>query len=293
MGTPDLASPWAAHAARARVLLARYPFAAQVLSFYLGLVETWQDGYELALAQAPPPAELASWATQHVTARVAKLSEASGPAQLGEAVRELVDSGGSEAVLSTWLAGGQLDPVARFLARASLHPPLVALAADAAAACAADAAPRDERHCPRCGGLPQLSYRNPVEDRLVSGSRQLLCARCGLSWAYSATSCPSCGETTGAKRTVYAEQRAGPVIGRAEPAEVARATEPGIEPASPPLFAHLRIDSCATCQRYVIDVDLGSDPHAVAEVDELAALPLNLHAAELGLAKITPNLMGF
>jgi hypothetical protein len=31
----------------------------------------------------------------------------------------------------------------------------------------------------------------------------------------------------------------------------------------------------------------------VAEVDELIALPLDLFAAEHGLTKITPNLMGF
>jgi hypothetical protein len=31
----------------------------------------------------------------------------------------------------------------------------------------------------------------------------------------------------------------------------------------------------------------------VPEVDELAALPLDLFAAERGLFKITPNLMGF
>jgi len=31
----------------------------------------------------------------------------------------------------------------------------------------------------------------------------------------------------------------------------------------------------------------------VPEVDELAALPLDLYAAGHGLSKITPNLMGF
>jgi hypothetical protein len=31
----------------------------------------------------------------------------------------------------------------------------------------------------------------------------------------------------------------------------------------------------------------------VPEVDELAALPLDLYAAGCGLSKITPNLMGF
>ena len=60
-----------------------------------------------------------------------------------------------------------------------------------------------------------------------------------------------------------------------------------------PTFPHLRIDACASCERYLIDVDLGRDARAVPEVDELAALPLDLYATEQGLLKITPNLMGF
>ena len=63
--------------------------------------------------------------------------------------------------------------------------------------------------------------------------------------------------------------------------------------AGAPTFPHLRIDACASCERYLLDVDLGRDPRAVPEVDELAALPLDLYAAERGLSKITPNLMGF
>jgi len=59
------------------------------------------------------------------------------------------------------------------------------------------------------------------------------------------------------------------------------------------MFPHIRIDACATCERYVIDVDLSRDSRAVPEVDELAAVPLDLYAAEHGLSKITPNLMGF
>ncbi|HEY3183666.1 MAG TPA: formate dehydrogenase accessory protein FdhE, partial [Gaiellaceae bacterium] len=59
------------------------------------------------------------------------------------------------------------------------------------------------------------------------------------------------------------------------------------------VFPHLRIAGCSTCRRYLIEVDMARDPHAVPEVDELAALPLDLYAADEGLTKITPNLMGF
>ena len=59
------------------------------------------------------------------------------------------------------------------------------------------------------------------------------------------------------------------------------------------MFPQLRIAGCATCQRYLIEIDTERDGRAVPEVDELAALPLDLYAADQGLTKVTPNLMGF
>jgi FdhE protein len=82
----------------------------------------------------------------------------------------------------------------------------------------------------------------------------------------------------GARRTVYTERGDGPQVGRAT--------------AGDATFPHVRVEACTSCQRYLIDIDLGRDPLAVPEVDELAALPLGLHAAEQGFSKITPNLMG-
>jgi FdhE protein len=160
---------------------------------------------------------------------------------------------------------------------------LVALDGDAGHACADDPAPRDDRHCPRCGGVPQLSFRSDAQDPLVSGRRYLACARCARTWTYSGTACPSCAQTSGGHRTVYAERRAGPVVGRAP-------EEPDDDP---PVFPHLRVDACTACGRYLVDVDVGRDPRAVPEVDELAAVPLDLYASERGLSKITPNLLGF
>jgi formate dehydrogenase maturation protein FdhE len=192
-------------------------------------------------------------------------------------------------LLTGWLAGADLEPVERYLARASLWPALVALGAEAGEACAEDPSPRDERHCPRCGGLPQFSFRTGTEDRLVAGGRRLACARCGHSWSYSASSCPCCGQASGAARTMYAERRHGPVVGRAGEGPDGDGPDAG----EVPTFPHLRIDACGGCERYLIDIDLGRDARSVPEVDELVALPLDLYAAERGLSKITPNLMGF
>jgi hypothetical protein len=274
-GAQTVTSPWVAHRRRGEALRDRYPYAGQVLTLYLGLLDAWEDGWRAARASQPAPAELAGWAAEQVAPRVVAATVQFGPEPLAAAVSGF---GTIEPILAGWLAGGSPAPVERYLARAVLRGPLEAV--DAAAACAADPAPRGERHCPACGGAPQLSYRTDADDRLVSGRRYLVCVRCGGSWAYAANTCASCGETAGARRTVFAEHGDRPVIGRGNG-------------TSTMLFPHLRIEACESCTRYLIDVDLGLDARAVPEVDELAALPLDLFAAERGLEKIAPNLMGF
>ena len=292
MAAPDAGraqSPWAAHRRRAEVLRERHPFAAEVLAVYLALLDVWEDGWDAARADRPEPRQLARWAAGRTAPPVVKAAEAAGPEPLAAAARDLAGMGRIEEPLTAWLAGGELTPAERFLARASLHAPLVALGEEAGVACADDPSPKSDRRCPRCAGLPQLSFRSYADDPLVSGRRQLGCARCGQSWSYSASSCPSCGETSGSRRTVYSERREGPVVGR----DGTDSEAAGTTAADAPTFPHLRIDACASCERYLLDVDLSRDARAVPEVDELAALPLDLYAAERGLSKITPNLMGF
>jgi FdhE protein len=253
-------APWSGHRARAEVLRDRYPFAAEVLGCYLALLDVWDSVTD------PPDADVAGWAAASVVPRVVAATSASGPELLAKAVAEIDDPA---AVLAGYLSGAELAPVELYLARASLYP-LLARSTVAAGS-------PDGGHCPRCGGLPQVSVRGESGDRLVSGGRTLVCSRCGHDWSFSSSTCPSCGETTGAKRTVYAEQHDGPVVSHQDEAAT---------------FPHLRIDACGTCQHYLIDVDKGRDPRAVPAVDELAALPLALYANDQGLTKITPNLMG-
>jgi FdhE protein len=57
-------------------------------------------------------------------------------------------------------------------------------------------------------------------------------------------------------------------------------------------FPHIRVEACDTCRRYIKAVDLTRDGNAVPEVDELAALTLDLWAAEHGYEKLAPNLFG-
>jgi Protein involved in formate dehydrogenase formation len=242
--------------ARAEVLRDRYPFAVEVLTLYLALLDVWEA------PDAPP---------DRVLAQVVRATVAHGPEPLAKAV---VEVDGGEALLTAWLSGAELDPVERYLARATARGLDLAWVPDGGG----------DRRCPACGGPPQLSFRTDASDRLVSGRRKLQCARCSESWNFSSSTCASCGETSGSKRTIYFEHDARhgekPQVGRGDGGEAAT-------------FPHLRIEGCESCERYLIDVDLGRDPRAVPEVDELAALPLDLYAAERGLSKITPNLMGF
>ena len=60
-----------------------------------------------------------------------------------------------------------------------------------------------------------------------------------------------------------------------------------------PVFAHVRIEACDTCRRYLLSIDLAADPSALPDVDEMTALPLDLYARERGFSKIIPNLVGF
>jgi hypothetical protein len=276
------AGPWATRRARARELRERHPFAGELLTLYLALLPVHEDTWSAVRVSSPEPAQLPRWAAERVLPAVVQATVAAGPPALGEAARSHFAAGTASDALAGWLAGEELDPVERYLAHASLAPVLEALGESAGSVCAAPGDAAYGSVCPICGGPPQLSYIESTGDSLVSGGRSLLCARCGSSWACSRSICPACGEGGEARLMTYAERFDGGVsrngAGDAE---------------APPMFPHLRIAGCETCRRYLIEVDLERDPRAVPEVDELTALPLDLHAADQGLTKLTPNLMGF
>jgi FdhE protein len=274
-------SPWAERRLRAEQLRDRQPFAAELLTLYLALAPVQEDAWRSARDNPPAPGELAPWAAARVLPHVLEATVAAAPVTLSEAVVSRFADDAVDDALAGWLGGEELDPVDRYLARASLAPVLEALGERASAACVpADA---DEGLlCPRCGGRPQLSWVADSGEELVSGRRSLLCSRCGSSWDFTKSTCPACGESDEAKLLVFAERWGGPVSANGNgdgPAQV--------------VFPNLRIVSCESCSSYLIEVDLARDGRAVPEVDELAAVPLDLYAADQGLTKVTPNLMGF
>jgi Protein involved in formate dehydrogenase formation len=277
MSAQSAVSPWAARRLRAGELRDRYPFAAELLTLYLALVPVQEDAWSRARESPPEPEELPWWAAERVLPSVIEATAAAGPPALRDAV---LAAHAGEWALAGWLADEELEPVDRYLARASLGPVLEALGEHAGAACA-----RENEHtevCPCCGGPPQLSWLAASGESLVTGPRSLLCARCGSSWSCSRSVCPACGEREEARLEVFAEHWEGPVSGNGDGHGEER-----------PVFPHVRVAGCSTCSRYLIEVDMARDARAIPQVDELAALPLDLYAGDQGLTKLTPNLMGF
>lgn len=308
-----LAAPWGARRERAEALRERYPFAREPLALYRALLDVQEPAWSAARRDAPDGADAAAYAAERVLPRVLEVTAAAGPGTLANLVRGQFAGMPAPArgeMIRRWLDGEDHSPVERYLARASAGPVLEALGARAGDACGCRHAGREragvaeepsgDRRCPTCGGLPQLSYVAVPAEALVAGPRVLVCSRCAAGWAYPRLMCVSCGEQDPSKLTVLAEvgieerSLSGSTVrglrGRIEapPAETPRSRLRGTSPR----FPHVRIDACTTCSRYLLSIDLGRDPRAVPVVDELAAIPLDLHAVDRGFTKIVPNLMG-
>jgi formate dehydrogenase maturation protein FdhE len=259
--TPLALEAWARRRRRARQLAERHAFAGEMLQLYGTLLDVQERAFLKTLDDRPEPGALAEYVAAEVLADIADATVQAGPPPLVVAVRERLRDAAPVALIAKWLAGIRQGAVEEYLARAAVGPALEALGPIAGAACTG---PIGDGACPRCGGLPQLSYLSDAGEALVSGPRTLLCCRCGEGWVHQRMTCPGCGEQTSGKLPIFAD--------------VER-------------FPQLRADACDTCRRYVITVDLRKDPEAVPVVDELAALPLDLHVQERGFAKIVPNLM--
>lgn len=258
-----LNEPWTDRRRRTAELRQQYGFAAQVLTLYGALLDVQQDAFEAARANPPSPDALIGFVTGRVLPKVVDATIAAGPEKLSAAVVARFHSSDLEDMVGRWLRSEEQSLVDRYLARASTQPVLEAGGDHLGLACAG---PRDKRHCPSCGGLPQLAYTALSGEPLVTGPRYLVCCRCQGTWQYPRLVCAGCGEDSAPKLISYSESEVLP---------------------------HLRVEGCHSCRRYLLSVDLRQQVSAVPAVDELAALPLDLHAQELGLRKVVPNLMGF
>lgn len=246
---------------RARRLAERWPHAAEVLRLYGALLDVQEPAAEAARTAGPGFEDLPRWVSENVTPGVVHATAAVGPEPLVTAVQGLLYAGDVRGGIAAWLAGDELPPAERYLARAACAPVLEALPAIMPRPLAGD-----PLRCPACGALPQLSSFTAGGETLVTGQRRLECSRCPASWPYPRMVCAGCGESEARRLPIYADHEA---------------------------FPHLRVDGCASCGRYLVTVDSGKDGRAVPAVDELAAIPLDLYARDQGLRKVTPNLFGF
>src|SRR5262245_11665924 len=151
--TPRPRGRWDARKRRCDQLLAHYPHAADMLSLQQALLEVQQQAFAAALADRPQPSCWPTWTQQVVAPSIAEATKARGPAALAAAAAGQLQRGEAAGLAARWLAGEVLPPLLGYLPRASLQPLLEALLPPPASTEAGDA-----RHCPACGGLPQLSY---------------------------------------------------------------------------------------------------------------------------------------
>lgn len=282
------ADRWTERRGRAEALTERYPFAREVLTLYSALLGPQSQAFAATQSAPPGPGDAAGYIADRVFPAVVDVTLAAGPEKLAEFVRDRAAAGNPVEIIRGWLVSEDQPPIDRYLARAAAGPVLEALGQAAGAACAG---PRDQRHCPVCGGAPQVGYSALSAEDLVTARRYLVCARCAAAWPFPRLTCAGCGETTASQLSVFAEE------GTAE-SEVSGHIVRGADvPRRPGLardlrFPHIRIESCDTCARYLLHIDMARDPRAIPVVDEMAAIPLDLYATERGLAKVVPNLMG-
>jgi FdhE protein len=284
------ASPYAERRGRTGQLRDRYPFTRELLDFYGALLGVQEQAYDGATAARPAARDLVAYVAEMVMPSVMDVSAAAGPDKLREAVGLRFSDTDPREIVAAWIGNQDQGLADRFLARAAVGPVLEALGPEVAAACSGA---RDARHCPTCGGPPQLSYFARPDEDLAAGGRFLLCARCQRSWGYARMTCPACGEDASSRLPIFNEE--GTVSG--ERGSVVRGLEGRLgdrgEAAHTAIFPHVRVEACDTCRHYLLSIDLLTEPAAVPIVDEMSVLPLDLYAREKGFSKITPNLMGF
>ena len=115
--------------------------------------------------------------------------------------------------------------------------------------------------CPRCSGKPHVGVLRQQGD---GAKRSMICFLCATEWDYRRLVCPACGEENVDKLPVFTAED----------------------------LDHVRVEACDTCRHYIKTIDLTKNGRAVPVVDELAAIPLSLWAAENGYTKVSTNLLG-
>jgi FdhE protein len=276
---------WDQRVQRATELAGRYPFAAEGLRFY-ERVASFQKSLYTGLgagngaAKKERPAGglrdelelfiLLPWFASFLSfiqdiapaplAQSASALSAAGGMRWEEVLDEFWRAGAPGGAMSTISASGistPSTPTEELIAWAFLQPYAEHLA---------DHTQQPELHdtplvCPVCSGRPQVGVLRPLGD---GGKRSLICSLCATEWDFRRIVCPACGEEDVHKLPVYVAEE----------------------------HPHVRVEACDTCHYYIKTIDLTKDGRAIPVVDELAAIPLSLWAAEHEYTKVSTNLLG-
>ena len=256
---------------RADHLITAYPFAREILGFYRYLADAQAALFRrLASHKMPIPEALSPSGRENLDIEwfLSQFNEflvviaTHGPAALAESARQLgIVSQGTRADLlqEYWKAGqdGHHDAVRHFPARAFLQPYAERITSQISAA----QLPAGGSRCPLCDSRPLLGVLRQEGD---GGKRYLMCSFCLREWEFRRILCATCGEEAEANLPVYAAEQ----------------------------LPYIRTETCDTCKFYLRTIDLTKDGNAVPLVDDLAALPLALWAAEHGYTRAQPNLLG-
>ena len=172
-----------------------------------------------------------------------------------QAAARCFDEPASQLALAAYWHGDDTESPSSFFARVLLGP----------AAAAGNVSGDDDSHptdrCPRCGQPPQVCCSRSSGD---GTALSLTCSLCLAEWSLPRTRCAACGQNDDSQLAWYGTDE----------------------------LPHLQVRACESCDRYLHVVNMVADPHAVADVDEIAALPLDLWASERGYRKLRPNLVG-
>jgi formate dehydrogenase accessory protein FdhE len=283
-GGPD----YDARIRRAQHLGAIHSFASEVMKFYHHLAQFQKRLYARLTppaTQHPVPASAADFRSHLDLAQLLQhfpellvLLQNNGTAPIAEAARQLSLQGPAAWIAfltEYWTASGSsacrhaqdLQPsevqfpaseaLTEFILQVFLQPYAEYLAAHRAAP------PAIATHsvCPLCASAPLLGVLRIEGD---GGKRHLLCSFCLREWEFRRILCPTCGEEAENKLPVYVAEQ----------------------------FPHIRVEACDTCHYYIRTIDLTKDGHAIPLIDDLAALPLTLWAAEHNYSRLHPNLLG-
>jgi FdhE protein len=207
-----------------------------------------------SLAELQATLDVATVTLSEALAKLGRLAS-SGPEPLREASRHLGESSCRHS-MTAYLVGDDVASSRSFFARALLQVGYRDVEENEPTKSNAARA-----LCPRCQQPPQVGELRREGDGTAPS---LVCAICMGTWRCARGTCPGCGETDERKLVFY----------------------------HAPEIAHVKLSACESCRRYLHFVDIESEPSAIAEVDEIVALPLDVWAREKGYRKLVPNLLG-